>query len=935
HRQAGAEGPFAELPEILGRERASHAGRPYQLDVDAVVTGDELRVCWTYSTNAHREDTVARLADRLLDHVRVLTGAGFPLSGLSRAELDTLRGAEVEEVYRLSALQAGMLVETLGAAGPDPYYLQWHLDLDGDLDVDAFTRAWTHVIERHAVLRSRFAWEGLAHPVQVVHRPGAAPVERWDAREIADTAAWLARLAADERADGVDLRTAPMRLVLVRTGAHRHRLIWNCHHIQLDRWSRDLVEHEVFATYHALATTGRFPALPAPVPFRDFIAWTTRQDGGAAHWRAEFAGFTEPTPAPRAGRTGEPAGMGVVAVALPLGGETAAAARRHGVTANTIAQATWALLLGSATGRHDVAYDLTVSGRSAELPGIERVVGMLINTVPARVRLDPARPVGAWLREVHDQQVRRYPHEHHSLVDIHRWAGSRDGRRMFDTRFVFESAGGTEDGAPGGLTVTDVSEVNGDIEHAVVLTVGGGTEWDAQLRYDRARYDTATAEALLADYVTLLAAVTGAAAGAPLGTLTSLPAVTPAAATPPAVTPPTAIPPTAIPPTATPPAGHVAARTAAEHVLAGIWCQVLGVESVGVRDDFFQLGGNSVLVFRVAALAQRAGLDVTVRQALRHRTITELAGSLADPRAEAAGARLPLTPALHELAASGGPATSSVLVPWRAADPAALARSLRALADRHDALRLPVAGEPGDRWLDVVVDPVPPTVLDLTGETCEPDQVAAELAEGLDPGGSLVAAALLGGTDGVRLLLVAHRYAVDEASWPILLADLDALHRGAELPPAASYTRWARRLHDQASSAAFADQAAFWLAARPEPARLPVDRDVPPGDTRSVRTSQPAGGATAEHVLAAVAAAVGRWTGGPDVLLDVVSDGRDEHATRTVGAFTRTHTVRLHLPPGDPARRLAAVTTQLRAEPHGALGHGMARWLRADTAAVL
>jgi amino acid adenylation domain-containing protein/non-ribosomal peptide synthase protein (TIGR01720 family) len=919
HQQGESAGPFAELPGILGSERSPQAGRPYQLDVDALITHEGLRVCWTYSTNLHREDTVTRLAERFLDHARALTSAAFPLSGLSPAELGTLRQDAVEDVYRLSALQSGMLVETLGAAGPDPYYLQWNLDLDGDLDVDAFRRAWEIVIERHAVLRSSFAWEGLAHPVQLVHRPGGVRVEQWDVREIADRTGWLARLAADERADGVDLRGAPTRLVLVRTGARRHRLVWSCHHMQLDRWSRDLVEHEVLTTYHSLTTTGRPAALPAPVPFRDFIAWTARQEGGPEHWRAEFAGFTEPTPAPRAGDTGEPPGMGVAQVPLPSGAELTAAARRHGITASTIAQATWALLLGSATGRHDVAHDLTVSGRSAELPGIERVVGMLINTVPVRVRVAPDRPVGAWLREVHDQQVRRYAHEHHSLVDIHRWAGVPSGRRMFDTRFVFESTGVVEEPAAGGLAVTDVSEVNGGIEHAVVLTVSGGAEWDAHLRYDRTRYDAETAEALLADYVALLAAVTGAAPATPLGTLAPLAEVAPAPAAVPAIDP----------------AVHVAAESPAERVLAGIWCEVLGVESVGVRDDFFELGGNSVLVFRVAALAQRSGLDVTVRRALRHRTIAELAGSLAAPRPAPPGTRLALTPALHELFASGGPATSSVVVPWPApVDPAALARSLRALVDRHDALRLRVTGEPEDRWLDVADDAVP-RLLDLTGETREPDEVAAVLAADLHPAGPHLGAGLLAGPDGVRLLLVADRYAVDEASWPILLADLDALCRGVEPRAAGSYRQWARRVRDHATSHAFADQAAFWLAGRPAPARLPVDHDAPPGATRSVRTSLPAGDASAERVLAAVAATLTRWTGAPDVLLDVMSDGRDEHVAGTVGAFALTHTVQLHLPDGDFARVHAAVATQLRVEPDGALGYGMARWLRADTAAVL
>ncbi|MFG1644974.1 amino acid adenylation domain-containing protein [Amycolatopsis sp. NPDC049252] len=949
---------FVEVPVPLGADRAGSARRPYLLDVNAEIADGRLRVYWTYSAGRHRHETVQRLAERYLDEVASLVEAcvldRFPLSGLDAGALADACApwslGDVEDVHRLSPLQAGMLVQGLGAAAEDPYRIQWHYDIDGALDAESFGRAWQEVVDRHAMLRSRFAWEGLPHPVQIVHRTWPVTVERWDATTVPteERGAWLNRLASDERADEIDLRAAPpIRLVLVRTGARRHRLIWTTHHIQLDHWSRILVENEVLARYQAV-TRSAPPPEPAepPVPFRDFIAWTTRTQGAPGYWRSAFEGFTRPVPAPGATRTGAPAGMGVTDAVLPvrLVDALRGAATGIGVTAGTIAQACWALLLATTTGYRDVAFDVTVAGRSAPVPGIGEIVGMLINTVPARIGIDPACPVGDWLRRVHDEQAKRYEHEHHSLVDIRRWAGLAGGSQVFATRFLFEGAGADPAPAPDGLVITPLDEVNGDIEHAAVCTVSPGEDWHVQLRYDRARYRPAGAGDLLSSYVTLLTAGATADPAAPLGTLVRLPEREQAAEPD-------------VP--AVPTRRGTAPATEEEAVLAGIWAQVLGVETVGVHDDFAALGGNSILVFPMVAQAQRAGIGITVRQALRLRTVAELAAAASsDDRSESG--HPPLPPALLEFAATHDlrdGSARSVLVPWPAGgDPARLAGALAAVVGRHDALRSRPA-ETGGFWrLEVLEgrDFRPPEVIDAThaGPGNEvAGQLGAELAAGLDPvTGPLIGAALLAGDDGLRLLVAAHPSAVDDGSWPLLAAEITALVRGEALPPpTASLRHWARRLAEHAASAQFADQLVFWLADRPEPARLPAARPgtAEPGAVVSVRRELPASVVTGrpghppgEVLLAAVATALAGWTERADVLIDVAGPGRrtdlpDLDVSRTVGRLDTVHPVALSVSGRDPGTRLAVVAEQVRAEPYGGVGYGMARWLRPETAAVL
>ncbi|MFC7585154.1 condensation domain-containing protein [Nonomuraea antimicrobica] len=128
--------------------------------------------------------TVAALVEATSEHPEPASSSADdpPLSGLGTGELARFAGEE--DVLRLSPLQMGMLVETLAAAGPDPYFRQWSYDLEGDLDTGAFARAWQWVIDRHPALRSRVVWEGVSHPVQVVGHRSPVMLERWDTRRM-------------------------------------------------------------------------------------------------------------------------------------------------------------------------------------------------------------------------------------------------------------------------------------------------------------------------------------------------------------------------------------------------------------------------------------------------------------------------------------------------------------------------------------------------------------------------------------------------------------------------------------------------------------------------------------------------------------------------------------------------------------------------------
>ncbi|HVG10759.1 MAG TPA: amino acid adenylation domain-containing protein [Thermoanaerobaculia bacterium] len=350
----------------------------------------------------------------------------------------------IEDIYRLSPLQEGMLFESLYAPEADAYVVQVSWTLGGDLDPAALRRAWEEIVRRHAVLRTSFHWEELEQPHQVVHPQVELPWVEEDWRGVPPEE--CERRLEEDRRKGLDLQTAPLfRLRLIRVEDEVWRHVWTQHHLLLDGWSISRLLQELFIAYAAFRR-GAHPVLPPSRPFREYVDWLLRRDPGEAEafWRRELAGFVTPT-----------ALGGSTALRHDFGGrgrldtfldpESTAAltelARRHRLTLNTFVQGAWALLLARRSGEEDVVFGVVVSGRSAtELPGIETAVGPFINTIPLRARLAPGERLLPWLAGIQERQLEARRFEHSSLVEVQGWSGVPRDRPLFESLMAFEGS---------------------------------------------------------------------------------------------------------------------------------------------------------------------------------------------------------------------------------------------------------------------------------------------------------------------------------------------------------------------------------------------------------------------------------------------------------------------------------------------------------------
>ncbi|MYW89596.1 amino acid adenylation domain-containing protein [Amycolatopsis rubida] len=427
-----------------------------------------------------------------------------------------------EDVLPLTPLQEGLFfLSSLDREEQDVYTVQLRFELGGTVDADRLRAAAQALLDRHANLRVAVTATGVERPVQLVLRRVEVPF----AEVVAADRAEACRIAETDRARRFDPEQPPLiRFTLVHLGDDEHHLLLTHHHLLMDGWSGPLLGRDLFALY---ASAGDASVLPRVRPYRDYLGWLHAQDRSAARtaWRTALSDVDGPTLlVPEGSRSG-------VAVPDRIGHRLStedtegltAFARRRGITLNTLMQAAWGLVLGRATGRGDVVFGVTVHGRPADLPGAHEMVGLFINTVPARITARPAETTAAFLSRVQSEQANLLEHQHLGLTEIQQLAGGRD---LFDSLLVFESYPVDQDELArtqreAGLDVRSVTTADA-AHYPVGLTVIPGPRLEIGLSHRADLVSAERADHLLRSVVTALLAFADDAAR-PVGQLPLLP----------------------------------------------------------------------------------------------------------------------------------------------------------------------------------------------------------------------------------------------------------------------------------------------------------------------------------------------------------------------------------------------------------------------------
>jgi amino acid adenylation domain-containing protein len=334
----------------------------------------------------------------------------------------------IQEIYGLSPMQSGMLFHSIiDKAGT--YFEQTIFSLKGRVDTVLLEESFVRLVARYDILRTIFRFEKMKEPLQFVLKERRFKLHYEDLAGKMDSEknSYIEEFRLKDLNRGFDLgRDLLMRVALFKTGDNDHRLIWSYHHIIMDGWGRSVIFLDLIRIYSGLRNR-REVELPPPIPFQRYIRWIEQQDKeeGLNYWARYLEGYDKQAGLPAAWKMeaeGPEAPYQLKNHTLVI--EDSLLTRLNQIasdnktTLNVLLQTVWGFLLQVYNHSADVVFGAVVSGRPPEIEGIEQMVGLLINTIPVRIKTGHNQDFHQLLAAVRQENLESKPYEYLPLAEV-------------------------------------------------------------------------------------------------------------------------------------------------------------------------------------------------------------------------------------------------------------------------------------------------------------------------------------------------------------------------------------------------------------------------------------------------------------------------------------------------------------------------------------
>ncbi|MGB8452383.1 MAG: amino acid adenylation domain-containing protein [Anaerocolumna sp.] len=418
--------------------------RPYCIDIYGRIKDGKLKLSFTYHKDEYEKATMNRIAEnfkrslmQIIEHCvsrdyTELTPGDLSSRNITVPEVEAVyREMEVSkqnitDIYPLTPMQTGMLYHFLREKDSHAYFEQAVITLKGKVDKGTLERAFHQVIKRHDILRTAFVYEKVDNPVQVVLKDRLVKMYFEDISLLPEEQnnSYLKEYMDGDREKGFDFTREPLiRIALIKMSDDIYHLIWSFHHIIMDGWCLGIVFKELLEFYKAFRE-GSIPQLGKVYPYSQYIRWLENRDDQEAsdYWVKYLMEYEQAEQLSRMkGGTGN---LGYLQeeydfkINEEMKTRLERTARDNTTTLSTMMQAVWGILLQRYSNTRDVVFGTVVSGRPAEIQGVERMVGLFINTIPVRVRGEKGESFSALVARLQREALESERHNYYPLAKI-------------------------------------------------------------------------------------------------------------------------------------------------------------------------------------------------------------------------------------------------------------------------------------------------------------------------------------------------------------------------------------------------------------------------------------------------------------------------------------------------------------------------------------
>ena len=490
---------------------------PYCLDIYGGVNNGKLQLHFTYLRGEYEKTTINRIAEnfkrsliQMIEHCASqdyteLTPADLSSAKITAQEVEAVYRVmeaskrNISDIYSLTPMQTGMLYHFLREKDSNAYFEQAVITLKGSVDKDAFERAFHQVILRHDILRTAFIYEKVDKPVQVVLKERPARMDYKDISLLSEEQkkSCLEECMTGDRKKGFDLTHEPLiRIMLIKVSEGIYHLIWSFHHIIMDGWCLPIVFKELLESYKAFREGGT-PQSGRVYPYSQYIQWLENRDDQEAsdYWAQYLTEYEQTEPLSRMKVT--TAGQGYLqeeydfAINEEMKTRLEKTARDNAATLSTVMQAVWGILLQRYSNTRDVVFGSVVSGRPAQIQGVERMVGLFINTIPVRVRAEKGESFSSLIARQQREALESEKHSYYPLAEIQSrvsWGGELVQNLMAFENYPMEEAVKGEDNGKEDITVLS-ARVSEQTNFDLNIIIMPGKDLQIKFRYNSLAYN--------------------------------------------------------------------------------------------------------------------------------------------------------------------------------------------------------------------------------------------------------------------------------------------------------------------------------------------------------------------------------------------------------------------------------------------------------------